>query len=49
MSFGESKSAYLRIERGKMKQTTQHLEMNGLKIQPIKDGESYKYLGKDEN
>ena len=32
-----------------MKQTTQHLEMNGLKIQPIKDGESYKYLGQDEN
>ena len=49
MSFGESKCAYLRIERGKMKETTQHLEMNGLKIQPIKDGESYKYLGQDEN
>ena len=49
MSFGESKCAYLRIEKGKMKQTTQHLEMNVLKIQTSKERESYIYLDQDEN
>ena len=27
----------------------QDLEINGVKIRPIKDGESYRYLGQDEN
>ena len=49
MNFGESKCAYLKIERGKIVHTTEPLNINGLNIQPIKDGESYKYLGIDES
>ena len=37
MTFGESKCAYLMIQRGKQKCTTEILEMNGTKIQPIKE------------
>ena len=49
MKFGESKCAYLMIERGKQKCTTEKLEMNGTKIQSIKKDVTYKYLGVDEN
>ena len=49
MKSGESKCAYLMIESGKQKCTTKILEMNGTKIQPIKDDMTYKYLGVDEN
>ena len=49
MKFEESKCAYLMIERGKQKRTTEILEMNGTKIQPVKEDMTYKYLGVDEN
>ena len=49
MKFEESKSAYLTIERGKQKYTTEILEINGTKIQPIKEDMTYKCLGVDEN
>ena len=49
MKFGESKCAYLMIERGKQKCTTEKLEMNGTKIQSIKKDVTYKYLGVHEN
>ena len=45
MKFEESKSAYLTIERGKQKYTTEILEINGTKIQPIKEDMTYKCLG----
>ena len=48
MKFGESKCAYLKIEKGLIKQSAQNLEIN-VCIKPIKEGESYKYLGQDEN
>ena len=47
MKFGESKCAYLKIEKGLIKQSAQNLEIN-VCIKPIKEGESYKYLGQDK-
>ena len=49
MKFGESEYAYLMIERGKQKCTTEILEMNRTKIQPVKEDMTYNYLGVDEN
>ena len=49
MKFGKSKCAYLKIEKGLIKQSAQNLEINNVCIKPIKEGESYKYLGQDEN
>ena len=49
MKFGDSKCAYLKIEEGLIKKLAQNLEINDVCIQPIKEGESYKYLGQDEN
>ena len=49
MKFGESKCAYLKIEKGLIKQLAQNLEINVFCNKPIKDGEWYKYLGQDEN
>ena len=49
MSFGESKCAYLYIEKGKIKTLGNHLNMNGLSIHEIEEESSYKYLGQDEN
>ena len=39
MKFGQSKCSYMVVERGKITVT----------INPMKEGDSYKYLGKDEN
>ena len=49
MKFGESKCAYLKTEKGLIKQSVQNLEINNFCIKPIKEGESYKYLGQNEN
>ena len=49
MKFGESKCAYLMIEREKQKCMTKILEKNRTKIQQIKEDITYKYLGFDEN
>ena len=49
MKFGESKCAYLKIQKGLIKQSAQNPEINNVCIKPIKEGESYKYLGQDEN
>ena len=48
-NFGQDKFAHLVIEKGQIKHTGQHLEMNGVKIQKVHEGECYKYLGQDEN
>ena len=45
MKFWESQCAYLQIERGRIKVNSE----NNLNIQQVKEGESYKYLGIDEN
>ena len=49
MNFGQDKCAHLVIEKGQIKHNGQHLEMNGVKIQQVDEGECYKYLGQDEN
>ena len=48
MKFGQEKCAYIKIEKGK-NTTTSAIEINGLKIKPIQEGESYRYLGQEEN
>ena len=48
MKFGKDKCAYIKIEKGK-KTTTTPIETNGLTIKPIQEGESFRYLGQDEN
>ena len=48
MKFGESKCTYLKIEKGLIKQSAQNLEIDNVCIKPIKEGESYKYLGQDK-
>ena len=49
MSFGENKCAYLHIEKGKNITSDELLKINQLNIQPVKEGDSYRYLGIDEN
>ena len=48
MKFGQENCAYIKIEKGK-NIITSAIEINGLKIKPIQEGESYRYLGQDEN
>ena len=48
MKFGEEKCAFLQIEKGIIKKSSP-LNINHLTIQPVADGDSYKYLGIDEN
>ena len=48
MKFGEEKCAFLQIEKGRIKRSVP-LNINHLTIQPVADGDSYKYLGIDEN
>ena len=49
MKFGESKCAYLQIERGRIKVNSENIKINNLNIQQVKEGEFYKYLRIDEN
>ena len=49
MKFGESKCAYCQIERGRIKVNSGNINIKNLNIQQVNKGESYKYLGIDEN
>ena len=49
MKFGESKCAYLQIERGRIKVNSENTKINNLNIQQVKEGESCKCLRIDEN
>ena len=49
MIFGESKCAFLAINKGKTVESHEVIVMNGVAIKSLKDGDSYKYLGQDEN
>ena len=49
MKFGELKCAYLVIDKGRIIQNIEPIVMNEVTIQPMKEGESYRYLGQDEN
>ena len=48
MKFGESKCAYLYIERGKRKTLGGSIVMNDLTLSELPEGDHYKYLGQDE-
>ena len=48
MKFGESKCAYIYVERGKRKSLGQNIKMNNLTLDELPEGEHYKYLGQDE-
>ena len=49
MEFGQDKCAYLSIIKGKIVDAKSPLIMNGLVINPVENGQCYKYLGQDEN
>ena len=49
MTFGDDKCAYQQILTGKLLQCTKNLEINQLSIKTMKEGDTYKYLGIDEN
>ena len=49
MIFGESKCAFLAIDKGKVVESHEAIVINRVAIKPLKDGDSYKYLGQDEN
>ena len=48
MKFIEENCAYIKIEKEKNTKTLA-IEINGLKMKPIQERESYRYLGQDEN
>ena len=48
MKFGEDKCAFIHIGQGITKKSSP-LNINHLTIQSVADGDSYKYLGTDEN
>ena len=48
MKFGEDKCAVMRVEKGKIINSDTPLKIDNLKIKPIIEGETYKYLGQDE-
>ena len=49
MKFGADKCAYIYIERGKRVTCGESVEMNGLQMSEMKENDSYKYLGLDED
>ena len=49
MIFGEAKCAYICIVLGKKKCLGSSIQINGLTIQELKEGEQYKYLSQDES
>ena len=49
MQFGADKCAYLYIENGQRSTLTETITMNGLELNKLEEGDSYKYLGQDEN
>ena len=44
MSFGSDKCAYMDIESGKQKIRGEKIQMNGLELNELEIGETYKYL-----
>ena len=49
MDFGNNKCAYLKIVKETIVGDGEPLVMNNLTIKPVKEGDTYKYLGIDEN
>ena len=49
MDFGTDKCVYLKIEKGTIVRDPDPLAMNNPAIKSVKEGNTYKYLGVDEN
>ena len=49
MTFGDDKCAYQQIQNGKLLKCTNNLKINQLSVKPMKEGDTHKYLGIDEN
>ena len=49
ITFGDNKCAYQEIQNGKLLQCKSNLEINQLSIKAMKEGDTFKYLGIDEN
>ena len=49
MIFGESKCVFLATDKGKIVESHEVIVIKGVTIKPLKVGDSYKYLGQDEN
>ena len=49
MKFGQSKCPYMVVEKGKITAATGPITVNNVTINPMKEGDSYKYLGQNEN
>ena len=49
MKFSADKCAYLNIEWGQRTLLDKKIDMNGLELSELEDGDSYKYLGMDED
>ena len=47
MTFGNDKCAYQQIQNGTLLQRTNNIEINQLSIKPMREGDTYKYLGID--
>ena len=48
MEFGTDKCAYLYIEKGRRKTLKTTIDINGLQLNELAEGDTYKYLGQDE-
>ena len=48
MRLGQNKCAYSKIQKGK-NTATAPIQVNDLTVKPTQEGESYRYLGQDEN
>ena len=49
MKFGQDKHAYIYIVRGIQKSLGTKLSINGTDIEELDSGETYTYLGQDED
>ena len=49
MQFGADKCAFCNIERGEKTSLSTKFELNGLELNELESGETYKYLGQDED
>ena len=49
MQFGVDKCANMYIERGKRKSLGEMININGVEIKELEEGDTYKYLGQDES
>ena len=49
MEFGQSRCSYKVVEKGKITAATAPITIRNVIINPMKEGDSYKYLGQDEN